>query len=229
MKSQWPSSLLSALLVLPVTHPEGWHLLKFDRIPANQLSFTDKGLRIRVRNSAGPVVRMLAKRAVLDRVSVQGWYSGELHVPPGRQGEKHFDDYVLRLGLIEPGPHRLSAIQTRLAPQWIHTLQQMLPSDSGVRKIYCLDVGNDPARIGKEHDSASSPLFRERVVAVPDADGRFAFSVRLRHPTPTIGIWIGSDGDDSHSSFTVLLEKVELNAVPQAPAVHAGTLEPRPN
>jgi len=47
------------------------------------------------------------------------------------------------------------------------------------------------------------------VVAVPDADGRFAFDVDTGG-IQTLAIWLSADGDDTQSSFTVRVERLEL-------------------
>jgi hypothetical protein len=45
---------------------------------------------------------------------------------------------------------------------------------------------------------------------VPRADGRFDFEHALDRPLETLAIWLSSDGDDTGSKFTVLIEHIEV-------------------
>jgi len=49
---------------------------------------------------------------------------------------------------------------------------------------------------------------------VPGPGGRFDFFHRLERPLETIAIWLSSDGDDTASKFTVLVEQIELSHSP---------------
>ena len=219
MNRKYLSSTLSAVIFLPLTTPDGWHAVQYDRIPANAVRHSESGLQISVRESAGAFVHLLSTNTALTSLSVRGRFTGELRVPQGQQGTKKFDDYVLRLGLIEPGPRTLNALQRRTAPGWVRSLFQWLPAESGISRIHSFNLGNDAAQIGREVEHPASPFFHERIVAVPDADGRFAFTLKLPAPIPTIGIWIGSDGDDTRSSFNVTIEQVELQAESRSKSV----------
>jgi hypothetical protein len=51
----------------------------------------------------------------------------------------------------------------------------------------------------------------ETVLVVPDAKGNFTLTNHFAKPISALAIWIAADGDNSKSSFSVLLEKVELS------------------
>ena len=52
----------------------------------------------------------------------------------------------------------------------------------------------------------------QTVVAVPDKAGHFEFTKHLPHPLKVIALWISSDGDDTHSSFSVTIKHLQLVA-----------------
>ena len=54
------------------------------------------------------------------------------------------------------------------------------------------------------------PESDEHVVTSIDADGRFAIDHSLERATPVLALWLGSDGDDTLSTFSVTLERIEL-------------------
>jgi hypothetical protein len=44
--------------------------------------------------------------------------------------------------------------------------------------------------------------------------GSFSFGHRLKDPLPVAALWIGSDGDDTGSSFELRLQSLELEVSP---------------
>jgi hypothetical protein len=54
----------------------------------------------------------------------------------------------------------------------------------------------------------------EKVIAVPRPDGRFDLVHALERPLETIALWLSSDGDDTGSKFTVLVEEIEVRSAP---------------
>lgn len=133
-----------------------------------------------------------------------------MHVPPERQGEEKLDDYVFRIVLVEPGERTLGFLRRQVAPRWVRRLFDLAPEDSGIAGIYFFNVGLATPRIGRRREHPMSDLVHEEIVTVPQPDGRFDFGHRLARPMPTLAVWISSDGDDSNSHFTVLIEKIEF-------------------
>ena len=72
-------------------------------------------------------------------------------------------------------------------------------------------MGVEPGQIGHRRQHPSSELILEEVVAVPDREGRFELFVRLESAIETAAIWISTDGDDTRSTYTVTIERIELN------------------
>jgi hypothetical protein len=195
---------------IPLHEQQGWQVLQYSNLPPHRVSFSPEGLRMAVEASAMPVIHPLKTPVRVAAVRVQGRVDGQLKLPAQRQGEPKFDDYVFRLGLVERGERKLNFVQRQVAPSWIRTLFALAPEGGGIARIQFLNVGADSAAIGRERRHPLSELIFERVVAVPRPDGRFDFEHRLERPLDTVAVWLSSDGDDSGSSFTVLVERIEL-------------------
>jgi hypothetical protein len=206
--------VLAGTFVLPLTQTNGWQFLKYRNIPSNTFRCTSAGLVIGVTNSAAPAVFPLTNELRVIEMRVRGKISGLLKVPPAKQGEKGFDDFALRVGLVEPGTRTLSWWEKRTAANWVKNLFALAPPGKGISKIRFFNVGTDAAQIGRSHVYSSDGLMEQTVVAVPDADGRFAFTNNFSMPLNVVAVWISSDGDDTHSSFAVTINKVEFTTTP---------------
>ncbi|MGH8222734.1 MAG: hypothetical protein ACREQZ_07150 [Woeseiaceae bacterium] len=102
-----------------------------------------------------------------------------------------------------PAPVRVRAI--RVAGR-IEGALRIPPGRQGEEKFddYAFRIGL------RERQHPLSELLAEKVVAVPRADGRFDFAYELGRPLDTVAVWLSSDGDDTGSRFTVLVERIEL-------------------
>ena len=222
LKQVWLLCLLACVALvargetfeLPLKQTSGWQFLKYRKIPPDTFHCTSAGLVIGVTNSAAPAVFPLTNELRVIELRVRGKISGSLEVPPDKQGEKGFDDYTLRVGLVEPGPRTLSWWEKMTAADWVKKLFALAPPGMGIGKIHFFNVGTDPAQLGRNRMYSSDDLMEQTVVAVPDADGRFAFTNRFAAPLNVLAVWISSDGDDTHSSFAVTLNRVELETIP---------------
>lgn len=198
---------------LPLTQTNGWQVLHYRRIPANTIRNTVAGLEIDVTNSASPIVFPLLRGLSVVELRAEGSIAGSLKIPPGRQGQKGFDDYTMRVGLVGTGARTLSWSEGLSSPDWVKHLFALAPKGTGIGKIHFFNVGTDVSQIGYSHPHYLSNLMEETVVVVPDSEGRFAFTHRFAKPMPVIAVWIASDGDDTKSSFAVTLTRLELVTV----------------
>lgn len=165
---------------------------------------------IGVTNSAAPAVFPLTNELRVIGFNVSGKISGSLNVPPAKQGQKGFDDFALRVGLVEPGTRALNWGQKMVAADWVEKLFSLAPPGRGISKIHFFNVGTDIAQIGRSWTYDSDVPMEQTVVAVPDVSGRFAFTNRFAQPLDVIAIWISSDGDDTRSSFAITLNQVQF-------------------
>jgi hypothetical protein len=157
-----------------------------------------------------PVIYPLRFPMAVGAVRVKGRIEGALRVPPERQGEAKFDDYSFRFGLVEAGERTLNIFERQLAAAWVKKLFELAPKGGGISHIHFFNLGTDRSQIGRERQHPLSDLILEKVVAVPGPDGRFELVHALDPPLQTIAVWLSSDGDDTGSKFTVLVEEIEL-------------------
>jgi hypothetical protein len=207
--------LLSAgTFSLPLHTTNGWQFLHYRKIPPNTFRATPAGLEIGVTNSAAPAVFPLTNGLQISQLRVSGSIAGSLRIPAGKQGEKGYDDFTIRVGLVEPGSHTLSWREKIVSADWVKKLYALAPPGTGISRIHFFNVGLDRSQIGHSRTHPLSPLLQETIVAVPDAHGHFSFTSHFTPPVSVLAVWISSDGDDSKSSFAVTLESVEFETLP---------------
>jgi len=199
---------------IPLTEESHWQVLKYSRLPPHRIRFSGAGLEIMVDGSAMPLIHPLRRPVRVKSFRVKGRIDGMLRVPAERQGEENFDDYAFRLGLVEPGERSLNFVQRQFAAAWVRKLFELAPNGRGISRIHFFNLGTHENQIGRQRQHPLSDLILETVVAVPGPDGRFDLVHALERPLETIGIWLSSDGDDTGSTFTVLVEEIELRSAP---------------
>ena len=203
----WTTALL---LVIPLTSAANWEVLSYRNIPTHTVRFDSDGLRVGVDRSAAPIVYPLASAQRVRGLRAKGRIDGQLLTTAARQGQPGADDYVLRVGLVEVGSRRPGWMERRLAPAWMRRLFALAPANTGIAGIRFFNVGLAPGQTGRSRQHPASDLIVERIVSVPDADGRITMAVDLDAPIQTSAIWISADGDDTGSRFTLTLDRLEL-------------------
>lgn len=199
-------------LAVPLESPIGWEVLSYARIPAHEVAFEATGLRIDVRRSAGPLVYPLTKPLTVSRVRSEGSVSTPLSLSePSQQGRPGADDYVVRIGLVEAGARRLGRLQRLAAAAWVKRLFALAPPGTGISQVRFLNVAEAPEHIGNTRRHPLSDLLHEHVVTSVDSAGRFSIDHRFLEPIPVLALWLGSDGDDTGSTYTVTFERLQLN------------------
>jgi hypothetical protein len=199
-----------AAVALPLTDAGAWQQLHYRNRPPHKLRFSAAGLRLEVEGSAMPLIHPLPAKLRVAGVRVRARIEGALAIPPGRQGEEKFDDYVFRLGLVEPGERRLNFVQRQVAAEWVRRLYALAPEGTGIAGIRFLKVGADPAHLGRARQHPLSELITERVVALPAPDGGIDFAYRFERPLEAIAVWLSSDGDDTGARYRLDIESIEL-------------------
>lgn len=201
--------LLALAVAVPLTMADAWEVLAFRGIPPNRVRFEGGVMTIVVERSAGPIVMPLEQPTVVGSVRAAGIVTGTVATTPQRQGGPDADDFALRVGLVEAGDRRPSFLERRLAPKWVRHLFSLAPAGEGIGRIRFFNLGLDTSQIGRARTHPASDLLFEQIVAAPDDAGRFDFTVDAGGPA-TLAVWISADGDDTGSSFTVRLERLEL-------------------
>lgn len=196
--------------VLPLGQTNHWQFLKYRNIQSNTFRSTRAGLVVGVTNSAAPAVFPLTNELRVVGLKVSGTISGSLNIRPSKQGQEGFDDYALRVGLVEAGTHRLRWRERILAADWVKKLFALAPPGTGIGGIQFFNVGTDGSQIGRSMHLSDKVSMDQTVETVPNHDGHFAFTIRFRQALDVIAIWISCDGDDTDSNFAVTLEQVDL-------------------
>jgi hypothetical protein len=204
--TRWPA----LLLIVPLTMPAGWQTLAFRNIRPHAADFSPAGLTIDVRESAAPIIYPLPERTTVRVLQARGTVTGGLNVSADVQGQPGFDDFALRLGLVEAGGRRPGFFARLFAPAWLRTLFRLAPSGTGIERVRFFAVGTDRAQLGRQRRHPSSELLFETVVAVPDERGRFEMRVPLDPPPEVLAVWVSADGDDTRSTFSVRIEHLAL-------------------
>ncbi len=202
-------------LRVPLNDQSRWHELRYGKIPPHTLQFSESGLEISVRRSAMPLLCPLPQPVRVNSIHVKGRIAGGIEVTPEKQGKKGYDDYSLRVGLVEPGAATLTARERRAAADWVKALFDLAPAGRGIAKVHFLNLGVDSSEIGRTRQHPMSKLLEQEIVAAPRSDGSFEFARHFNLPMEVCAIWISADGDDTKSSFQTVINQIELETLSQ--------------
>jgi len=223
---------MAAMMAMPVVRAEtisvpldrtnGWLFLKYGKVPPNTFRATSAGFEIGVTNSAAPALFPLAGGFRITELRACGKISGTLKIPAGRQGEKAFDDYAIRVGIVEPGTRTMNWREKLISPDWVKQLFALVPHGTGITKVRFFNIATDTTHLGRTRAHPKSNLMEETITGVPDANGSFTITNHFAKPIGALAVWVSSDGDQSKSSFAVTLEKVELSVEGMSSSPGAG-------
>lgn len=202
-------------LCVPLNEKRRWRALQYDNRSPHTLRFSESGLEVFVRRSAMPLFYPMPQAVRVHSIHVRGRIIGRIEVTPEKQGKKGYDDYSLRVGLVEPGTTTLTARERQAATGWVNALFDLAPAGRGITKVHFLNLGVDRSEIGRTRQHPMSKLLEEEVVAAPQSDGSFDF-VRVFNPSAEVcAIWISADGDDTKSSFQTIINQLDFEILPQ--------------
>jgi hypothetical protein len=216
MKKNLPqSTMLLAVLALPVQVKDKWELETYSSIPANDVDFSSEGIRIKVRKSASPLMYPLSQPGKISGFKISGEFYGLPQLPEvGRQGEKGADDYALRVGLIVPGTRQLSGWRKFVAPAWVKNLYQKMPQGMGLDAVHFFNITQNPSQVNTSRVHPASELIREEFIAQVSKKGTFQYEYQLKEPVSAVALWLAVDGDDTQSSYDVVISSLELRSNP---------------
>ena len=192
---------------------EGWEILTFSGTKANQVSFSEQGMLIAVDQSASPLIFPLPVAKTISEVSLQLEINGYLNLDGNNQGEKDADDFIFRLGLVHAGDRQLNFLQRSVAPAWIRRLYELAPDNTGISHIEFYNVYSDRQLAGKSRIHPRSDLMLENFISQRPADSnQLAMTFKPESAKPVLAIWLSIDGDDTGSSYQILLKELILSA-----------------
>lgn len=204
-------SFLFAAIVIPTNSLTDWKTEKFSGVPKNETTASPNGLIVQVKSSAGPLIFPLKSKTKIAGFKIRGEFKGLPKITnPSLQGEKGFDDYLLRLGFVIPGEKKLSGFKKMIAAQWVKNLYEQVKDGSGINSVHFFNVTQNPQQVGKTRAHPASDLFQETFFAEVNLSGPFAYDFQFGVPLEAIAIWLSIDGDDTKSTFDVLISGLEL-------------------
>lgn len=186
-----------------------WHKVKYAKVKANTVRQVKNRLQISVNNSSSALVYTFDKPISVKKVGIKAEIKGEINYGQTKPGDKGSDDFPIRLGFILKGKSHLNFFQKTIAPTWLIELNKISSRVGGVDKVYSLIFySKKPSFNKREHPL--SPYFFEEVAGKfinSKLRGEHSFSEEKK----TIGLWLSSDGDDTHSSYDVIIEDVIID------------------
>lgn len=203
--------VLAGAIALPLQQTDNWQLLEYNRLDANEVTFTREGMKVEVDQSASPIIYPLDGPKTVTRVSVTGNLSNLLDVTPDVQGQKDHDDFSLKIGLVVAGEKTLNPVQKLFSAKWIKTLFDLAPEGTGVDRIYFLNAVQHENLLGQQRQHPLSDLIYENNVWLLDTSGDFSLDYRLESPQKIIAIWLSIDGDDTKSRYTTTINSLVLD------------------
>ncbi|MCI5071317.1 hypothetical protein MRY82_00030 [bacterium] len=188
---------------------EDWQQVKYRKIKPNQgINIGSQTLRIKVNASSSALVYPFKEIQSVKGFKLQAQLKGDLDYGKKNPGASGADDFPLRLGLILAGQQQLNVWQKMMAPQWLKQLNQLAKAFSGMDKIYTVLFYSQAPQF-KERKHPLSDYFFEVAGQSFNAQGNLNLKYTLDKPLTVIGIWLGADGDDTQSDFTVDIRSLE--------------------
>ncbi len=205
------NKVLMSIIVIPLSYQGNWKLDAYSKISPNSVSFSQKGISIKVNNSAGPLLYYFDHPIKLKQIKIAGEFKGlPTFLDYSLQGEKGYDDYPLRVGLILDGDKKLSIVQKVFSPEWIKRLYNNISPERGIDYIQFYNVTQNPSQVGKSRIHPLSDLLHENFFAYLKERGLFSYDIKTDVSQNVSGIWISSDGDDTHSQYEVDISNLQL-------------------
>lgn len=205
------TSFLFAAIVIPTNSLKDWKSDKFSSVPKNETTASSNGLLVQVKSSAGPLIFPLKSRIKILGFKIRGEFQGLPKISnPLQQGENGFDDFPLRLGFVVPGEKKLSNFKKMFAAQWVKNLYDQVKDGAGIDSVHFFNVTQNPQLVGKIRTHPASDLFQEEFFAEVKHSGPFAYDFQFAKPIEAIAVWLSIDGDDTKSTFDVLISSLEL-------------------
>ena len=202
--------LLSSLIVLPLA-PTSWYSIKYDNIKSNQVIFENNktnNIKIVVDNSASPLVSKLNSPSKIKGFKLTLNLKGNLNIDEHVKKINDSEDFVFRFGLVVVGNKHLNFFQKLVSPEWVKSLYRLGGDQYGIEKIEFYNLSTKD--LGWEYRiHPSSELISEKIIGCIHP-GLNDISYNLESEKEIIGIWISADGDDTKSSFEIVVNDIEL-------------------
>lgn len=200
-----------AVMAIPTNSLHEWKAEQFSKTPKNEVASSIKGLHIKIKNSASPLIYPLKSNTKITGFRISGDFRGLPKFDNNEvQGKKGSDDYALRLGFVIPGDKKLTGLKKVFAAEWVKRLFDLVKDNSGLDSIQFYNVTQNKNQLGQQRTHPSSELLHENFFAFVNYSGPFTYELRFKKELDVAAIWISIDGDDTKSSYEVTISQLEL-------------------
>ncbi len=189
-----------------------WKVLGYRNIPVNEVMSSKAGMEIRIDGSASAIVYPIPEPGRFTTLHVKATIDGQVNLGDLLQGSKEGDDFRLRVGLVYAGDKTLNFIQRSLAPQWIRTLYDLAPEGAGISRVEFYNTWQSPQLAGQKRPHPTTKLWRENFVLSTSPRGAVNQVLRIPTDSEVVAIWLSADGDNTGSSFRVILHSLSLES-----------------
>ncbi|OFZ30081.1 MAG: hypothetical protein A2622_09510 [Bdellovibrionales bacterium RIFCSPHIGHO2_01_FULL_40_29] len=208
------NTFLFAVMLIPTTNLTDWKVEQFSGVPKNEVTASEKGIRVHVDKSAGPLIHPLKAITKITGFKISGHFLGlPQFAKASSQGEKGFDDYSLRVGFVLSGEKTLTGLKKAFAANWVKRLYEQAPEGTGIDSVRFFNVTQNPQQIGRKRLHPATDLFQEEFFAEVKSSGPYLYDIQFEKPIEIVAIWISIDGDDTNSTYDVLISNLELHVL----------------
>lgn len=183
-----------------------WVTLAYNKIPSNNVTFSNNVLSVKVKHSAGPIVHKLDK---MQKV-VEIFFKGKMSGTKTKENGPFDEDSVLRFGLVATGNQILSGPKKWFAVDWVKKLFALAPEGTGLDKIYFFNLTNRDELLGKSRIHPKSDLIVENIIAKTNLDGSFDVRKKIEPPMEVAAVWISIDGDETKSEYETVISEIKI-------------------
>ena len=183
--------------------------IQFGKIQPTQYHFDNGVLIAEVDDSASFLMRAFDAVKTVVAVRFKWQTRGSLLVKnAAHETRRDGDDAVFKLGLLlKTG----IALPNPFVPKWLKRVQALLkfPSENMLNLV----AGAQHAAGETWRGPYNSRVTMVSVKSVPDGSGWRQASYQADRPIEAVAIWLMSDGDNTHSSFTTQVKDIELGVL----------------
>lgn len=202
-----------SVVVIPFNRGE-WKSLEYSKIRPNTVEFSsgeNSLLKVKVDNSASPLVYKLNKSLLVKSLSFKGKIIGKLNLQHKNQGEVGADDFAVKVGVVVEGKKTLNFVQKMISPRWIKELYSLGGGNIGIDHIEFFNISNTKLN-WQQRTHPLSNLIIENITGVKDS-GDFDISYNFDKPLNVIAVWVSSDGDDTKSKYEIEFNEIKLEEI----------------
>lgn len=211
MKTYCIGIALLGLLAVPLDQKAQWTDLEYSQSKKTKVSFSPLGLKMTVEKSSSPLFYPLNRVFKTREVKFEFDLLGLPTIPEGStEGVGQADDFPLRVGLVLSGDNQLNWFQKLFAPQWLKQISGK-SEPFHLEKVLFLTV-SQTLPVGTQRQHPKSELLEEVVVLQVKSLGTYSVAWKSPKELDTYALWIQSDGDDTASSFDVLVKNITLES-----------------